>query len=47
MIENLNDILEDLISYNYEEDWFEFKENWFEPHALGEYIAGASNPGGD
>ena len=43
MIENLNDILEDLISRNYEEDWFEFKENWFEPHALGEYIAGMSN----
>ena len=35
--------MEDLISRNYEEDWFEFKENWFEPHALGEYIAGMSN----
>ena len=23
--------------------WFEFKENWFEPHALGEYISGMSN----
>ena len=43
MIENINDILEDLIFRNYEEDWFEFKENWFEPHALGEYIAGMSN----
>ena len=43
MIENLNEILEDIVSRNYEEDWFEFKENWFEPHALGEYIAGMSN----
>lgn len=43
MSENLNDILEDLISRDYEEDWFEFKENWFEPNALGEYISGMSN----
>ena len=39
----MNDILEDLISHDYEEDWFEFKENWFEPHQLGEYISGMSN----
>lgn len=39
----LNDILENLISRDYEEDWFEFKENWFEPHQLGEYISGMSN----
>ena len=37
---NLTEILEDLISHDYEEDWFEFKENWYEPHALGEYISG-------
>ena len=40
---NLTEILEDLISHDYEEDWFEFKENWYEPHALGEYISGMSN----
>ena len=39
----LEPILEKLISCEYEEDWFEFKENWFEPHALGEYISGMSN----
>ena len=39
----LNDILEDLISRDYEEDWFEFKENRFELHQLGEYISGMSN----
>lgn len=43
MVEDMNNILEDLISRDYEEDWFEFKENWFEPHALGEYISGMSN----
>ena len=43
MEHNLNNILEDLISRDYEEDWFEFKENWYEPHALGEYISGMSN----
>ncbi len=28
----------DLIAYPTELPWLEFKENWFEPHALGEYI---------
>lgn len=40
---DLSSILEDIISRDYEEDWFEFKENWYEPHALGEYISGMSN----
>ncbi len=43
MAEKLNDFLEKLIAHDYEEDWFEFKENWFEPHQLGEYISGMSN----
>ena len=43
MRQDLNDLLENLIARDYEEDWFEFKENWFEPHALGEYISGMSN----
>ena len=40
---NLIELLDDLVSRDYEEDWFEFKENWFEPHELGEYISGMSN----
>ncbi len=40
---SLREVLEDLLSRNYEEDWFEFKENWFVPHQLGEYISGMSN----
>ena len=43
MRKKLNEILEDLVSRDYEEDWFEFKENWFEPREVGEYISGMSN----
>ena len=43
MAEKMNVILEKLTAHDYEEDWFEFKENWFEPHQLGEYISGMSN----
>ena len=33
----------DLIAYPTELPWLEFKENWFEPHALGEYLSALSN----
>ena len=36
-------LVNSLIRYNAEEEWFEFKENWFEAHALGEYISALSN----
>ena len=36
-------IVEDLVAHPAEEDWFELKENWFEPKALGEYISSLSN----
>ena len=39
----LKSIVKSLISHKHEEEWFEFKENWFESHALGEYISGMSN----
>ena len=42
MIE-LKSIVKNLISHKHEEEWFEFKENWFESHALGEYISAMSN----
>ena len=41
--EKLHDIIENLLARDYEEDWFEFKENWFEHHTLGEYISSMSN----
>ena len=40
---NVVEILNDLCAYDKEREWFEFKENWFEPAELGEYIAALSN----
>ena len=39
----LKSIVKKLITHKHEEEWFEFKENWFESHALGEYISAMSN----
>ncbi len=36
-------IVKSLIQYSAEEEWFEFKENWFEHHEIGEYISAISN----
>lgn len=36
-------IIESLLQYPIEEEWFEFKENWFDPHEIGEYISALSN----
>ena len=36
-------IIKDIIDYHSEEEWFEFKENWFEAHGIGEYISALSN----
>jgi hypothetical protein len=32
---NIKSIVLELCSYNDEQEWFEFKENWFQPEALG------------
>lgn len=31
-----------LLRYDSEEEWFEFKENWFDAHGIGEYISALS-----
>lgn len=36
-------IVPELCGCNDEQEWFEFKVNWFEPVALGEYISALSN----
>jgi hypothetical protein len=36
-------LINNLIEYKTEEEWFEFKENWFEAHGIGEYISALSN----
>ena len=37
------DILENLITFNDEYEWFDFKENWFSKDEIGEYISAISN----
>ena len=36
-------IVPELCEYTDEQEWFEFKVNWFEPQALGEYVSAMSN----
>jgi len=40
---NIKRIITELCSYKDEREWFEFKENWFQPAALGEYVSALSN----
>ena len=40
---DIKSIVMDLCAYADEQEWFEFKENWFEATKLGEYISALSN----
>ena len=40
---NIKELLSELLQFSKEREWFEFKENWFKPIALGEYISAFSN----
>lgn len=40
---NLVDVISDLISRTDEEEWFEFKVDWFEEERIGHYISALSN----
>ena len=40
---DLKDAIRKLIKRNAEEEWFEFKENWYDPNGIGEYISSISN----
>ena len=40
---DLSKIVKELIAYPTEANWFEFKENWYEPNGIGEYISSLSN----
>lgn len=40
---NTEKIILDLCSNADEQEWYEFKENWFQPDALGEYVSALSN----
>ena len=39
----LRDVINELRQYSKEREWFEFKENWFQPVSLGEYVSALSN----
>ena len=39
----LEDIVRSLCAKKDEQEWFEFKENWYEPVQLGEYVSALSN----
>ncbi|MBQ7652638.1 MAG: putative DNA binding domain-containing protein, partial [Victivallales bacterium] len=41
--DEIQDIIRDLVSRPNEEEWFEFKENWYLPDGIGEYISALSN----
>ena len=36
---NLADLVKELLSYSFENEWFEFKENMKSDYELGEYIS--------
>ncbi|MCD8054098.1 MAG: putative DNA binding domain-containing protein [Lachnospiraceae bacterium] len=40
---DLKQTVKELISAETEEEWFDFKENWYEPAGIGEYISSLSN----
>ncbi len=40
---DIKQVVLDLCAMNDEQEWFEFKENWFQPEALGEYVSALSN----
>lgn len=40
---DLRKVVKELIEYPTEANWFEFKENWYDPMGIGEYISSLSN----
>ena len=40
---DIKQIVLDLCALENEQEWFEFKENWFQPETLGEYVSALSN----
>lgn len=39
---NIEKIVLDLCDGNDEQEWFEFKENWYQPEVLEEYVSALS-----
>lgn len=43
MHNNMIEIVKEVVAYPNEEEWFEFKENWYQADGIGEYISSLSN----
>ena len=39
----ISELIAECISYTEEQSWFEFKDGWYEPDGIGEYISSLSN----
>ena len=39
MHDDIIKIVKELVTYPNEEEWFEFKENWYQTDGIGEYIS--------
>ena len=42
-MKDLKKIIKTLLEKDFEEEWFEFKENWYNANGIGEYISSLSN----
>ena len=42
-METIRDIISRCLSYNDEQEWFDFKDSWFDPVGIGQYISALSN----
>jgi len=42
-MDGVDKIINELRNYDFEREWFEFKENWYKANELGEYISALSN----
>lgn len=40
---DFKNLLNELCAFDYEKEWFEFKENWFEDDELGKCISSMAN----
>ena len=40
---DIKKVVKQLIAYKNEEDWFEFKDSWYDAVGIGEYISSLSN----
>lgn len=42
-MENIISVVKELIAHTSEENWFEFKDSWYDAVGIGEYISSMSN----